>query len=391
MFSRQRYQYGSLRKVSRKRGPAVWEFRYRANGEQDHSQRQMTLSTVDFSTEAEARRHLESFLSKLNADAPQSITKQVTFGALCDLFVESEHLEEIAKLKPGEGNPFGNLRVSTARSYFQIINNHIRPKWGRAVLSSVKAAQVFDWLKDKEADPLTKSHIKALMYRLFKKAMLWELIDVQVNPMSLVEIKGASKRRRKPVIMTLDQCERLRGTLPEPYRTMVLIALCTGLRVSEILALKWSDIDFEHLSMRVSRAVVRGIVDYVKTEYSEDDLPLDPDFATELLNWRRQCPPSDDGWVFPSPVTRRPYAPGTIQQKYIREAGEKLGLRNVGWHTFRHSYRSFLDSTGAPVGVQQKLMRHAQVSTTMDVYGGALMEAKRSANSKVVKMVLKHG
>jgi len=182
---------------------------------------------------------------------------------------------------------------------------------------------------------------------------------------------------------------QLRESLPEPYRTMVVVAQCTGLRVSEILALKWDDVDFERLSMRVSRAVVRGIVDEVKTEYSEDDLPLDPDFATELLNWKRQCPPSRDGWMFPSPVTARPYEPGTIQYNYIREAGKKLGLDSVGWHTFRHTYRSVLDASGAPVGVQQKLMRHAQVSTTMDIYGGALMEAKRDANSKVARMVLK--
>ena len=52
----------------------------------------------------------------------------------------------------------------------------------------------------------------------------------------------------------------------------------------------------------------------------------------------------------------------------------------------RHTYRSWLDSTSAPIGVQQKLMRHAQVSTTMNVYGNALMTAKREANSKVVKM-----
>jgi len=59
-------------------------------------------------------------------------------------------------------------------------------------------------------------------------------------------------------------------------------------------------------------------------------------------------------------------------------------------HTFRHTYRSMLDATGAPIGVQQKLMRHAQVATTMDVYGNALMESKRQANSKVVQMVLRH-
>ena len=62
---------------------------------------------------------------------------------------------------------------------------------------------------------------------------------------------------------------------------------------------------------------------------------------------------------------------------------------SVGWHTFRHTYRSWLDDTGAPVGVQQKLMRHAQVSTTMNIYGNALMGAKREANSKVVKMALR--
>jgi integrase len=50
---------------------------------------------------------------------------------------------------------------------------------------------------------------------------------------------------------------------------------------------------------------------------------------------------------------------------------------------------SFLDAAGAPVGVQQKLMRHAQVSSTMNIYGDALMETKRDANSKVVKMILK--
>lgn len=49
-------------------------------------------------------------------------------------------------------------------------------------------------------------------------------------------------------------------------------------------------------------------------------------------------------------------------------AGQKLGLDGVGWHTFRHTYRSWLDATGAPLGVQQKLMRHAQISTTIDVW-----------------------
>jgi integrase len=133
----------------------------------------------------------------------------------------------------------------------------------------------------------------------------------------------------------------------------------------------------------------------VKTEYSEDDLPLDPDFATLLLQWRRQCPQSSEGWVFPNPTTSLPYYASEIQKDYLKPAGHRLGLEangqpiNLGWHTFRHTYRSLLDASGAPIGVQQKLMRHAQVSTTMDVYGNALMHSKREANSKVVSILLR--
>ena len=50
-----------------------------------------------------------------------------------------------------------------------------------------------------------------------------------------------------------------------------------------------------------------------------------------------------------------------------------------------------LDATGAPLGVQQKLMRHAQISTTMNVYGNALMDSKRDANSRVAKLALGQG
>jgi hypothetical protein len=70
---------------------------------------------------------------------------------------------------------------------------------------------------------------------------------------------------------------------PEPYRTIVLVARCAGLRVEEILALPWENIHFDTLRMPVDRAAVHGRVQYVKTEYSEDELPLDPEFATVLL------------------------------------------------------------------------------------------------------------
>jgi integrase len=392
--TRQRYQLGSLRKVVRKNGPWVWEFRYRDSSEGRRQQKQVTLSSARYPTETQAQRAVAGLLLKVNSDLPEQNCEELLFGTLLDRYIAEERLVELKGQKPGLADADG-LQYATACSYLTILNRHIRPKWGATRLGDVRPAPVQEWLKSLEAAPKYKAKIKALMYRLFEKAMLWELIDIQRNPMELVELRGISRRRKKPVILTLEQYGAIVDQLSDPYRTMVIVAGCLGLRASEILALKWADIDFENLSLRVTRKSVNGRVSRVKTEYSEDDLPLDPDFASELLRWRSACPATPDGWVFPNPMNGAPYYASEIQKDRLKPAGDNVGLaangaaQSLGWHTFRHTYRSLLDSGGAPVGVQQKLMRHAQVATTMDVYGNALMESKREANSKVVRMVLR--
>jgi integrase len=155
-----------------------------------------------------------------------------------------------------------------------------------------------------------------------------------------------------------------------------------------LLALKWSDFDFKNSIVMVQRGVVHGRVSSVKMEYSEDELPLDAFFVARLIDWRAVAPKSDEYWVFSNPRTGTPYHAEPIQQVYLAPVGRSIGLRfSVGWHTLRHSYRSLLDAAGAPVGVQQKLMRHAQISTTMNEYGNAYLSDKRTANSNVVGLI----
>jgi len=342
---------------------------------------------------------------KLNGNEAFVQKQQATMGALVERYIETERLRDVKALRPGEALIEGAVQFSTACSYLTTLDRYIKPYWNDVPLIDVKPAAVDEWLRGltkppKRGDventnvrtsplsPKTRGHIKAMMYRLMEKAMFWELVPLARNPIGLVEVKGISKRRRKPFILTVEQFHSVLQQFPEPYRQMVQVAMCLGLRVSEILALKWPDFDFDGLTLRVVRGVVHRRVGDVKTDYSEDELPLDADFAELMLNWRKKCPKSDGGWVFPNPNTGEPYHASTIQQDYIRAAGRKTKLpRDIGWHTFRHTYRSFLDDAGAPVGVQQKLMRHAQVSTTMNTYGNAQMNSKRQANTKVVRMV----
>jgi len=308
---------------------------------------------------------------------------------LAQRYIDEERLQDIVKGQTRSDGP--TLRYSTAYQYLGMLRKHIIPKWGAMPIASIHSSLVQDWLLEMTAAPKTKGHIKALLHRLYEKAMLWDIIDIQRNPMALVEIRGSSKRLKQPTVLTLAQFNDIRARLPECFRTMVIVAQCLGLRVSEVLGLQWKDFDFASLSVRVTRAVVNGRVDVLKTEYSHDDLPLDSDVGKVLRNWWQLCPPSPLGWLFPNPITMKPYYATEIQKRYLRKIGEELGIENLGWHTFRHTYRSWLDATGAPVGIQQKLMRHAQVSTTMNVYGNALMDVKRRANSKVVQMALASG
>ena len=92
----------------------------------------------------------------------------------------------------------------------------------------------------------------------------------------------------------------------------------------------------------------------MKSDYSEDELPLDDVFAEAMLDWEDRAPEGD--WVFTNPETGNPYHASPIQQDYIRAAGRKIGLaKDIGWHTFRHTYRSSLDEAGAPMGCSKSL------------------------------------
>jgi len=313
---------------------------------------------------------VQAILLRLNAEQPAAIGG-AEFGAVIARY-EQEEMPE---------------RYSTRSAYQSYIKNQIKPRWAQTPMSAVKPMAVEDWLKHLDLAPKTKSHVRGLMHTIFQCAERWELTEK--NPIKLVRVKGGTKRLKTPRVLTPQQFHLLPPLIREPYRTMVLVAGCLGLRVSEIVALQWDDFDFSALTLLIQRSIVHGRVGDVKTEYSRDSVPLDPALAEALQQHKARCYPTREGWLFANPVTGRPYHQEEIQKKHIREAGVAAGIGgDIGWHTFRHSYRSWSDETGAPLTVQKELMRHASIQTTMNIYGKAMTDSKRQAHNKVVEMVL---
>jgi integrase len=111
-YSRERFQNGSLRRVSRKTGPDVWEFRFRDHSKPGLPMRQKTFSTVENPTESAARRALQAFLLKINGSEAYIAQRSPTFGTVLDKFIADERLREIKAYRPGETVDEG-LKFST--------------------------------------------------------------------------------------------------------------------------------------------------------------------------------------------------------------------------------------------------------------------------------------
>lgn len=281
-------------------------------------------------------------------------------------------------------------RYSTRRSYDVWLRLYVLPRWGDSPLTQVQARPVELWLQSLDLAPRSLTGIRGMLRILWEFAMWSGDVPTQRNPMELVTVKNASKRTRKPRSLTVEEFRKLLEHMEEPFRTMALVCVCFGLRISECLALKWQDVDWLNAGLRIRRSIVRQRVGDTKTEYSERAMPVDEEMLDVLKAWNQatQFRASDD-WVFASPaqIGRLPWAADSLNRAYGK-AGKASGVGHVSTHTMRHTYRSWLDAVGTTIAVQQKLMRHADIRTTMNVYGDVVTDEMQRAHSKVVDLAL---
>lgn len=281
-------------------------------------------------------------------------------------------------------------RADTRRSYEVWLRNHILPRWGDCLLTELQARPVELWLASLSLAPKSKAHIRGVLSILWDFAVWRGDIPMQRNPMELVTVKGATKRKRHPRSLTVEEFQQFIHHLEEPFRTMALLCCCLGLRISECLGLKWSDVDWISGWLTVERGIVCQQVDDVKTAESRKKLAINSELLESVKAWRQSAQffASND-WMFASPAQlgKLPWSYDQVWRMY-QKAADKAGIGKLGTHSLRHTYRSWLDSVGTPIGVQQKLMRHSDIRTTMNIYGDAATADMAEAHSKVVRLAL---
>ena len=343
----------------------------------------MVVGTVNqYKTESAANKAVASLRIHINNETTAAGLRPISIEQLVEHYTVKELTEKSMKA------------YSTSAVYKQYLKNWILPKWGPYRIRDVKTVAVEEWLEGlllangTSMANGTKAKLRNIMSALFRHAMRHEWVDK--NPIALV--RQSAKRERVPEILDVQEIQSLLSELHEPYQTMVLVAVSTGLRVSELLALKWSDINFESLEITLNRAVVHQVIGGLKTEASRKPIPLAPEVGECLLNLRSKSAYRDvDDWVFASPemAGTQPYWPENVLRRHIRPAAKRAGItKNIGWHTFRHSYATLLKGNGEDVKIVQECLRHANSRITLDTYTQAVAPAKRQAQSKIVSMIV---
>jgi integrase len=206
------------------------------------------------------------------------------------------------------------------------------------------------------------------------------------NPALGVELPEKRQVREKRVLMP-EQVARLLAVLREPIRTMVLLAVLTGLRVGEILALRWQDVDLVGGELRVVQAVYRGCLGSPKTRGSRRTIPLPQSVTLALKNLaQRSHGMTPEALVFPS-------RKGTVLNdtnlllRVLKPAGKLIGAPWISWHTFRRTHATLLQLAGGSAKDAQAQLGHSQITTTLGIYTMPIPAHQREAVEKLSQLV----
>jgi len=374
--TRTRYQQGSLTTEKRKNGEELWVYRWREIGINGKSTRRKKIvgTKSQFPSKSAAMRQVEGLRLDINRTSTSGTNEALTIEQL----VEHYKLIELAE--------DSDKSARTKDVYRQHLNDFILPMWGSKHIGEIRAFAVEAWLKTLSYAPGTKAKTRNIFSALYQHAMRFGWLTR--NPIR--EVRQSSKRQQEPEVLSPEEVISLLAELPEPSRTMVLIAVVTGLRRGELFGLKWCEVDFEQHQLRITRSVVDQVIGETKTTGSKRPLPMPMEMTTALRGWREATPyKRGEDWVFASPQSggRNPLWPNTVLERHVKPAAIRAGItKKVSWHTFRRTFATLLLSSGATVKTAQELMRHASPTMTLGTYAQAVNIEKREAQAVVANL-----
>ncbi len=291
------------------------------------------------------------------------------------------------------------MAKSTQDRYSGVIKNYLKPQFGNLSLRDITPLTIdgyFAGMRGSDLQYESIDKIRDVLASILTSAIRYGLLVK--NPAEGVRLPRARRGKKSKPWVTQKQFSDLLQLISEPYATMLYTAVYTGLRVSELIGLRWNDVHED--SITIDERYCRGDWGTPKSEASNDTIPVNRAVIERILRLKtltvevkagratrhykvvKSDGPND--LVFQSVAKGAAMRDNNILKRHIKPAARKLGLDFVNWRCLRTSYATWLKVAKADVKDAQKLMRHSRVTTTLEIYQQFIPESQRKVVDQLI-------
>lgn len=334
------------------------------------------------------RAEVSEKLTKALSDRANGIVydnENITIGEYLDVWLK--------------GSVYGSVRQSTYDRDTNLVNNHIKPVLGSLKLKKLNSAHVQNFYRNRLDTGLSASTVRKIhdiLRRGLAQAVDWHLTQRNVADV----VKPPRPVPKEIVALSTDETRRLLDAAAEDrLEALYVLAVHTGMRQGEMLALRWQDVDIENAVLSVRRTLTRrgGKVAFgePKTKKSRRSIRLTPQAVDALrAHLERQLRDmeilgdhyQDQGLIFTTD-TGAPINPSNLRQRSFTPLLKRAGLPHMRFHDLRHTCATLLLSRGVHPKFVQELLGHATIAITLDTYSH-VMPSMGDATAKAMEDAL---
>lgn len=280
------------------------------------------------------------------------------------------------------------IKPATARYYRFQLHHHLLPTFGPLRLCDLDRESLQAFVVGKKQQGFSSSTLHGLRTTLSKilgQAVTWRYMDE--NPARGLSI-GERVPKKEPAFLSPRDALRLIEALPEPCRTVVIVAVLTGLRIGEIAALRWKRVDFFRGAIQVKQTYSEDAgFGTPKTRSSVRDVPMSEPVRAALLAHHDRCRDFDGAVLVFTSKAGTPIGPKNLANRVLRPTCVKVGLRPISWHVLRHTHATWLSESGATIRAAQDILGQSDVETTLRIYTHSVSESKQRAVANVAALL----
>lgn len=280
-----------------------------------------------------------------------------------------------------------NIRHSTFRQYKGHIENHLKPIFSASKINRINFNSIEKFISHSTGNGVKPPTLKKILitlgsiltYSVRKRLCVY-------NPVREIEKPKTLKKKQVEFLNPAEIKTLIYKSKDQKYRTLITLAVMSGMRQGEIMGLKWTDIDWFNCQVHVKRTYNHEHFYEPKSEASRRSIGLGPSVISELKKWKIACPYTELDLIFPNEVGKPMDANGLFKREF-KATLRRAKIKDIRFHDLRHTFASLLIDQGEHPKYIQSQMGHSSINVTMDTYGHLMKTVNREASNRLDKAV----